>query len=93
MPDSEAKIYNLRELREIFRARMNDVNFCIGEYQVEKLFRELLNEPEPESPRFKASTTQIVRHKELMDIELKRLTNNLSSIFNQDDIFFKRFKK
>ena len=41
---------DLRELRETFRARMREEDFCIGEGEVEKLFRELLGEPEPPRP-------------------------------------------
>ena len=38
---------DLQELRETFRVRMQEADFCIGEEQVERLFRELLGEAEP----------------------------------------------
>jgi hypothetical protein len=41
---------DLRALRETFRARMADRDFCIGQEEVEALFRELLGEPEPAAP-------------------------------------------
>lgn len=40
-------LITLCELREVFRQRMRERDFCLGEKEVERLFRELLGEPEP----------------------------------------------
>ena len=37
----------LQKLRVTFRKRMHERDFCIGEEEVETLFRELLGEPKP----------------------------------------------
>lgn len=41
----EYKQIIIKGVREIFRRRMKERDFCIGERQVEILFRELLDEP------------------------------------------------
>lgn len=95
MPDSEAKIYNLRELREIFRARMLEENFCIGEEKVEKLFRELLNEPEPiEEPlNYEVTAKQREQFKQILEQESENIFKNVTKIFESDNMFYKHLKK
>ncbi len=84
----------LTNLREIFRKRMEQEDFCIGQEQVEKLFRELLNEPEPvREPITPASPEEQARMRETLNIEINRLIGGIGDIFEQDDAFFKAIKK
>ncbi len=90
----EARVYNLHELREIFRERMEREDFCIGQEQVEKLFRELLNEPEPvREPITPASPEEQAKMREIFNIEINRLTGRIGDIFERDNAFFKAIKK
>lgn len=84
---------NLIELREVFRKRMQEEDFCIGEDRVEKLFRELLGEPEPPE-RVYPKVERSINMDSLMDAmkatyadEFKRLYDDHSPLF---DIIKKR---
>lgn len=82
----------LNELREIFRKRFKTEDFCIGEEQVERVFRELLGESEPES----ISTPITQRSQDIVNIigqAIDQLSPKLENLFNRDDIFYKRIKK
>lgn len=83
---------NLIELREVFRARMREEDFCIDEAQVEKLFRELLGEPEPEKQVF--APIGHVSLQQTIDalnsvLDEKKLTNT----FEADSLLYDKLKK
>lgn len=82
---------DLRALREKFRERMNEVDFCIGEEQVEKLFRELLNEPEPKSESYTPIHSNI-NTRQVLESELDRFTKMTKDIFESDDILYRKLK-
>ena len=81
---------NLIELREIFRQRMRERDFCIGEEQVEELFRELLNEPQPVTESKVGSTITATQLNEMINEHMKHV--NLEKIFEKDSTFYKYFK-
>ena len=84
-------LQNLKELREIFRKRFKEEDFCIGEEQVEKLFRELLNEPEPVSINHVTTLNPIVA--KILENKLKEIAPKLKESFERDDVFFAKMKK
>jgi hypothetical protein len=92
---TEDKVYNLRELREIFRERMNEIDFCIGEEQVEKLFRELLGEPEPEIIKHEMSDKDRITLEQVNELMKDHFTKhpNALSIFEQDNFLYTKLKK
>ena len=81
----------LISLREIFRKRFQEVDFCIGEEQVEVLFRELLDEPEFEC---EIKTTSSINLEKIEKILPKIFTiDNIKSIFEKDDNFYSEINK
>lgn len=77
----------LKELREIFRARMKEKDFCIGEEEVEKLFRELLGEPEPPEPKY--SGPLITADEEDKIIKEIFTEEKIEKIFERNNPFYK----
>lgn len=83
----------LINLREVFRKRMDEVDFCIGQEQVEKLFRELLEEPEPEQ-RVYNSDYRDMSAKDLSEVLENHFTKEAAiKLFERDDIFYTALKK
>lgn len=83
---------DLIELREKFRARFETHDFCIGQVEVEKFFRELLGEPEPVeeyNPNYKSLTA-----KELEDAmdQVGLTSDKVKKLFDRDDTFYKLIK-
>ena len=77
-------------LREVFRKRMNEEDFCIGQEQVEKLFRNLLNEDEPiRAPSNPISTAELASINE----ELAKFGTSVKDIFERDDRFFDQIRR
>jgi len=76
---------NLEELREVFRARMKDKDFCIGEEQVEKLFRELLGEPEPPEPEYSGPSATANEVAKIMGEVFTK--EKIDKIFERHDTF------
>jgi len=66
---------------------MEEKDFCIGEEQVEKLFRELLKEPEPPKPVYDFRDT-------ITAAEVGKLIEEvfgggkIKNIFESDDAFY-----
>ncbi len=85
---------DLLELREVFRTRMEREDFCIGQEQVEKLFRELLGEPEPvEAPLRQMSPEERAKLQQILEVESEILLNKVQDIFTQDNAFYASLKK
>ena len=84
-------LQELNELRKIFRQRFKEVDFCIGEEQVEKLFRELLGEAEPVYRNH--VTTLDPNVAKILERELDRMLPKIKDIFNRDDAFYRHMKK
>lgn len=84
---------DLRKLREIFRARMRVEDFCVGEECVERLFRELLGEPEPARDIPTLTPEQVRQAKEELDKWLKKMGARVQKLFERDDAFFRRMMK
>jgi hypothetical protein len=83
---------DLKELREVFRARFDEHDFCIGQEECEKLFRELLSEEEPkEEPR--NPNPNSLRASEVGEILERTFYTSVNTLFDGDDIFYKSFKK
>lgn len=79
---------DLKELREIFRARFQEQDFCIGEAQVEKVFRELLGEPEPEAPIRDENHIPSALASQVVQAEMERMIPKIMRVFEQDDRFY-----
>lgn len=76
-------------LRETFRTRMRERDFCIGEKEVETLFRELLGEPEPE---------RVVTNSKPVNLaEFKRATEamvaGMDKVFNTPSVFYEHLRR
>lgn len=82
---------DLLQLREIFRTRMDEEDFCIGEEQVEKLFRELLDEPEPEKPTLKQFANEAIKLNELISSNIA--DKKWKELFERDSFFYKEILK
>jgi hypothetical protein len=81
---------DLKELRELFRARFLTHDFCIGKEETESFFRELLNEPQPARPVYEGKPID----PQLVAREMERMIPKLKEIFERDDLFYSRmFKK
>lgn len=80
---------DLIELRQIFRARMREADFCIGEEEVEKLFRELLNEPELPEPKYNFGSIDTQKLGELLDKHFSKSMKN----FERIDTFYNAINK
>jgi len=76
----------LKELREVFRTRMKEEDFCIGEEQVEKLFRELLGEPEPPEPKYSGPHLTAAEIGKIADRAYT--TEKINKIFERDNAFY-----
>lgn len=84
---------DLIELRLLFRARFRTHDFCIGEGEVEELFRELLQEPKPEEIHYDNPSNPI-RLDDIMEVYDEVLSKDrINDIFTQDDRFFEQIKK
>lgn len=79
---------DLRELREIFRARFREQDFCIGEAQVEEVFRELLGEPEPEAPIRDENHVPSALTSQVVQAEMERMIPKLQTVFERHDSFY-----
>ena len=84
---------DLKELREIFRKRMQEEDFCIGQEQVEKLFRELLDEPEPVEEPYVYNGPPDPKIAEITAVELERVVPKITSFFEKDDTFYGYLRK
>lgn len=84
---------NLNELREVFRKRMKEVDFCIGEEQVEILFRELLGEPEPPEIVYDHHGHKIGAQELSNIIESVFTPEKIKGMFERDSAFFEKLKK
>lgn len=84
--------YELQTLREYFRKRMKERDFCIGEEEVEKVFRELLGEPEPEVPE---STGEPLSAAEISTIIERHFggMDKVKDLFERDNAFYKMLSK
>lgn len=82
----------LKKLRTIFRRKMKKRDFCIGEYEVEKLFRELLGEPEPKPKVIKNVGTNVNLVTDLVR-EYDRILPKLKNAFDRDDSFYSSLNK
>lgn len=78
---------DLIKLREIFRVKFREYDFCIGEEQIEKIFKELLGEPE----------SVVEYHNNGPSISAEQLSQVMeeiftkekaTAIFDKDEIFF-----
>ena len=74
---------------------MNERDFCIGEEQVEKLFRELLEEPEPVYERpINFGTESRIKAEDLHNAIKENFTKEIiESIFEKDNAFYRNLKK
>jgi hypothetical protein len=81
---------DLIQLREVFRKEFQEHDFCIGEQQVERVFRQLLGEEEPEVITPKRE--KLPAHK--LD-ELAHMMGymNIQDLFNRDDPFYVELTK
>ncbi len=89
---------DLKELREVFRARMQEEDFDIGEEKVEKLFRELLNEPEPTEPELYISDEQRAKlgkvTQQVNEVAKEIFTpDRIEKIFAENDLFYSNLRK
>lgn len=80
----------LLELREIFRKKFSEHNFCIGESLVEQTFRELLGEPEPEIPHYGpglSANETVAILKEIIS------SDRMKTLFESDNVFLNNLRK
>ena len=83
---------DISDLREVFRERMRNEDFCIGEAQIEKLFRELLEEPEPIMEEFNHGPH--ISSQQISDIISEFINKTtIEDLFNRkDNEFFDKLK-
>lgn len=82
----------LRRLRETFRARMEQEDFCIGQEKVEKLFRELLGEPEPvDPPREYSPASRFDLEK--FNAAMKEAVANTQDFFTRENVFYSKIRQ
>jgi hypothetical protein len=82
---------DLIELRNIFRDRMLNNDFCLGEEHVEKIFRELLGEPEPVTEiNYNSISTSSIKAEDIVRIFSESI--DVKKIFERDDTFFRKLK-
>lgn len=81
----------LLDLRERFRIRFTEHDFCIGQEQVEKFFRELLGEPEPELPTYNGPYSSLSAT-DISEI-YETCISSLEHIFDRDDKFYDKLMK
>lgn len=84
---------DLRALRETFRARMREVDFCLGETEVEKLFRELLGEPEPTPRRESVDAATALRMEQLEGAVKAILLPQIERMFTADSALMSTLKR
>lgn len=82
----------LVELRELFRQKFEEEDFCIGQEQVEKLFRELLGESEPDKSIHLGLPEGLTESIDIISVELDRIIPKLKDIFDQDNLFFRHIR-
>lgn len=92
MINEEDRKEYLTELRNLFRREMEEHDFCIGEAQVERVFRTLLGEPEP-APRVYDNPGTGISSKEVAEIFEKSMGDTLKNLFERDDTFYRHIKK
>jgi len=82
----------LLELRKHFRNEFKKEDFCIGQEQVERVFRELLGEPEPVRESFLEgpAVTAAQLHEAMKDAFDKE---KMKSIFERDSSFYDKITK
>lgn len=80
----------LVRLRALFREDFQRHDYCIGQECVERMFRELLNEPIPDSIPIQ-SMTYPQASKVLNDL-LPEFQKKLTHVIKVDNNFFTRFK-
>ena len=80
-------------LREVFRTRMEKEDFCIGQERVERLFRELLNEAEPEEIRHEYSGRGIKTSDVTKALDDIVSNGRITTLFEADDTFFANLRK
>lgn len=79
---------DLRELREHFRQKFREHDFCIGEAQVEEVFRELLGEPKPEHVHTDIDHPPSGLVSQTIQAEMERMIPKIMRVFEQDDAFY-----
>jgi hypothetical protein len=82
---------DLIELRELFRKKFKENDFCIGEEEVEKVFRELLSEPEPVESIHSGPSLSADEISQIIESALGKA--NIKSLFDGDSALFKYMTK
>lgn len=86
-------IEELTELRNLFRREFEQHDFCIGQEQVERVFRTLLGEPEPPEPVYDSYLGKGISADEVSKILQSHFTTDkLKSLFERDSAFFGKIK-
>jgi hypothetical protein len=67
---------------------MKERDFCRGEEEVEKLFRELLGEPEPVEDEIHITKEEVEQIEKLFP----RFIEHVKDLFERDDTFYKAIK-
>jgi len=80
---------DLIELRELLRKKFREHDFCIGEEEVEKVFRELLSEPEPIESSNPGPGLSPEEFSSLMETHIKDIKN----VFDKDSTFYRYMTK
>ena len=82
----------IKYLRALFQERMEREDFCIGQEQVEKLFRELLGEPEPVREYHFSESTSRINAADIAQIMEETFKGKLTDLFDRDDAFYRKMK-
>jgi Ca2+-binding EF-hand superfamily protein len=83
---------DLIQLREVFRIAFKQHDFCIGEEEVERVFRILLEEPEPEDEsNHNHENISLDEAWNKMDSKMDAAT--IEKLFNIDDAFYTKLRK
>jgi len=80
------------ELRSLFEKRMQEEDFCIGEEQVNKLFREVLGEPEPVREPIIKEPQEVARTREILAVAMETFVRDGLKTFEQDNPFYSTIK-
>jgi hypothetical protein len=82
----------IEALRLHFRERFKQSDYDIGEQEIEKVFRELLGEPEPKDETLSTARTPGKDISMIVWAEINRMTPMLKELFEANDALFKRMK-
>lgn len=84
----------LNELREYFRREFDKHDFCIGQGQVERVFRELLGEPEPVYERpISYGHEPAIKTEQINEVIRDMYGKRFNSMFENDDPFLSKLKR